>query len=131
MRALLLMSCLGLAMSAPAQAQRSHAIAGDWHGTGLQVGPEGVQSSWAIQLSITAAGAAEIAYPQLGCKSVLHRVTAAPNETVFREEITQGACIDGGHISVMAKNGRLFWFWTSPGTPADASAVLYPDNLVS
>jgi hypothetical protein len=131
MRALLLMSCLALAMSAPAQAQRSHAIAGDWHGTGLQVGPEGVQSSWTIQLSITAAGAAEIAYPQLGCKSVLHRVTAAPNETVFREEITQGDCIDGGHISVMAKNGRLFWFWTSPGTPADASAVLYPDNLVS
>jgi len=131
MRALLLMSCLALAMSAPAQAQRAHAIAGDWHGTGLQVGPEGGQSSWTIQLSITAAGAAEIAYPQLGCKSVLHRVTAAPNETVFREEITQGACIDGGHISVMAKNGRLFWFWTSPGTPADASAVLYPDNLVS
>lgn len=131
MRALLLMSCLALAMSAPAQAQRSHVIAGDWRGTGLQVGPEGVQSSWTIQLSITPAGAAEIAYPSPGCKSVLHRVTSAPNETVFREEITQGACIDGGHISVMARNGRLFWFWTSPGTPADASAVLYPDNQVS
>jgi hypothetical protein len=58
MRALLLMSGLALAMPAPAQAPPSHAIAGDWHGTGLQVGPEDVQSSWTIQLSITAAGAA-------------------------------------------------------------------------
>jgi len=131
MRALLMMSCLALAMAAPAQAQPLPSMAGAWHGTGLQVGPEGVQSSWTIQLSMTATGTAEITYPSLGCSSVLHRVTAAPNEVLFREEITQGACIDGGHISVIAKNGRLFWFWTSPGTPADASAVLYPDNLVS
>jgi hypothetical protein len=58
MRALLLMSGLALAMPAPAQAQPSHAIAGDWHGTGLRVGPEGAQSSSTIQLSITASGAA-------------------------------------------------------------------------
>lgn len=131
MRALLLMTCLALATPALAQAQSKHAMAGDWHGTGLQVGPEDVQSTWTIQLSITAAGTAEIAYPSFGCRSALHRVTASPNEVVFREEITQGNCIDGGHIAVIPKNGRLFWFWTSPGTPADASAVLYPDNLVS
>ena len=58
MRALLLMSGLALAMPAPAQAQPSHAIAGDWHGTGLQVGAAGAQSRWTIQLSITAAGTA-------------------------------------------------------------------------
>lgn len=131
MRVIMLAFCFALALPAAAQPGQPRGLSGDWRGTGLQVGPDGVQSSWKIQLSITADNKAEITYPSLGCRATLHPTAATSSQIVFREEIIDGDCIDGGYITALPLNGRLFWFWTSPGTPADASAVLYPDNLVS
>lgn len=122
MRAIVLAAVL---LAAPAVAQPSlKAMTGEWHGTGLQVDPGGVQSTWTIELSIKGDGST-ISYPSLGCTGVLHRVTATANRIVFREEITEGDCFNDGQISATLENGRLFWFWTKPGVEADASAVLY------
>lgn len=128
MRTLLLAAFL---LTAPAVAQPSQSLPqGDWHGTGLQVGPDGVQSTWTIDLSLTGKQS-EISYPSLACKGVLHRVTSSPGRVTFREEITEGDCINAGRISVTFENGRVFWFWTKPGLNADASAVLYPSGPIA
>ncbi|RYG27717.1 MAG: hypothetical protein EON93_19945 [Burkholderiales bacterium] len=119
-----------LMLAAPAVAQPAPKLSGDWYGKGLQVDPGGVQSTWTIELSIHAARSA-ISYPSLGCKGVLHRIASAPAEIIFREEITQGDCIDDGRISARFENGRIFWFWTRPGLDTDASAVLYPARPVA
>lgn len=120
-----------LLIAAPAVAQPGQVLAaGDWHGTGLQVGPGGIQSTWTIELSINAQHSA-ISYPSLSCKGVLHRISSRPTQIVFREEITEGDCIDSGHISATFENGRIFWFWTKPGLDVDASAVLYPARPIA
>lgn len=113
-------------LAAPAVAQpETSKFAGDWHGTGLQVDPGGVQSTWTIDLTINNDRSGAISYTSLACKSVLHRVASSGNQVVFREEITEGDCIDDGRIEVLSENGRLFWFWTKPDLDTDASAVLY------
>lgn len=118
-------------LAAPAVAQPSQSPAnGDWHGTGLQVDPGGVQSTWTIDLSI-GKDRSEISYPSLGCKAVLHRVSSTPTQITFREEITEGDCIDDGQITATFENGRIFWFWTKPDLEADASAVLYPAGPIA
>ncbi len=115
-----------LLLAAPAAAQPDTLkFADTWHGTGLQVDPGGVQSTWTIELTINKDSSGKISYPSLGCESVLHWVASGGNAIIFLEEITEGDCIDGGRIEVKVQNGRLFWFWTKPGVEADASAVLY------
>ncbi|MEQ1782694.1 MAG: hypothetical protein ABMA14_15125 [Hyphomonadaceae bacterium] len=128
-----LMIAAMLLAGAPATAQPGHTslLTGDWHGVGLQVGPDGVQSSWDIALSIKPDHSGAITYPSLGCKGVLHRVTSTSSQIEFTEKITDGNCFDGGHISATVRNGRLFWFWTMRGANADASAVLYPSQPIS
>ncbi|HOY78245.1 MAG TPA: hypothetical protein PLN33_10595 [Hyphomonadaceae bacterium] len=128
MRLLILAAFL---LATPAIAQPGQkAITGEWQGTGLQVDRGGVQSTWTIELSIRN-GQSAISYPSLDCKGVLHRVTTTPTRIAFREEITDGNCIDGGQISATFENGRLFWFWTKPGLDVDASAVLYPSGPIA
>lgn len=120
-----------LLVAAPAAAQPAQkTMMGDWHGTGLQVDPGGVHSTWTIDLSITRERAT-ISYPSLACSGVLHRVTSTPTRIIFREEITEGDCITDGQISATLENGRLFWFWTKPELDADASAVLYPAGPIA
>lgn len=121
-----------LLLAAPASAQpgQQASMSGDWYGTGLQVGPGGVQSTWTIELSIRK-GSAEINYASLNCKGVLHRLQSTPTRIIFREEITEGDCIDAGRVSATLENGRVFWFWTKPDLDADASAVLYPSGPVA
>ena len=120
MRTLILTAIL---LAAPAVAQPG-SVSGDWHGTGLQVDPGGVQSTWTVDVSISADGSA-ISYPSLACRGELQRISSTPTRIVFREKITEGDCIDDGVISVTLENGRIFWFWTKPGVGIDASAVLY------
>lgn len=128
MRLLILAAFL---LATPAIAQPGQkAITGEWQGTGLQVDRGGVQSTWAVELSIRN-GPSAISYPSLDCKGVLHRVTTTATRIVFREEITEGNCFTDGQISVTLENGRLFWFWTKPGVDADASAVLYPSGPIA
>jgi hypothetical protein len=119
LRTLLILTLM--AAAAPAHAQ----LAGDWRGVGLQVGPEGAQSSWTISMRVPADGAARIDYPSLGCKATLHEVRRLAAEIEFREEITQGDCIDGGRLVIRPMDGRLWWYWHDAEGRADASAVLY------
>jgi hypothetical protein len=115
-----------VAMAAPAHAQIPHVqVSGSWRGVGLQVGREGAQSSWTISMRVSGDGAAHIDYPSLGCKATLHEVRRVPAEIEFREEITTGACIDGGRLVVRPMDGRLWWYWHDTEGRADASAVLY------
>lgn len=126
MRTLILAAIL---LAAPAVAQTGHQklLGGDWRGIGLQVGPEGVQSTWTIDLSIDDG---RIDYPSLGCKAALHPVMRTDTQVEFREEITEGACINDGRISATLRDGRLYWFWSKPSAGADASAVLYRDQPI-
>ncbi len=126
MRTLILAATL---FAAPAAAQPG-SVSGDWQGTGLQVDPGGIQSTWTIELSISA-GKSLISYPSLACRGELQRISSTPNQIVFRERITEGDCIDDGVISATLENGRIFWFWTKPGLGADASAVLYPARPIA
>jgi hypothetical protein len=126
----LILAALLLAAPAVAQPGQKASMAGDWYGTGLQVGPGGVQSTWTIELSIKK-DSAEINYPSLNCKGVLHRIQSTSTRIVFREEIIKGDCVDDGHISATLENGRVFWFWTKPDLDADASAVLYPSGPIA
>ena len=119
LRTLLMLALI--AGAAPAHAQ----MAGDWRGVGLQVGREGAQSSWTISLRVHANGAAYIEYPSLGCKATLHEVRRLSSEIEFREQITDGDCIDGGRLVVRPMDGRLWWYWHDAEGRADASAVLY------
>lgn len=121
-----------LLAAAPAMAQPGlkPSPQGDWRGVGFQVGVEGPQASWDIELSIAPDMDGVVVYPSLGCKGVLHPVPGAPDQAAFTEEITEGDCINGGRISVIRENGRLFWFWTKRGVNADASAVLYPSQQI-
>jgi hypothetical protein len=116
-----------LLAAAPAIAQPGHIspMSGDWRGIGFQVGPNGIQSSWDIELAIKQDLSGVIAYPSLGCKGSLHRSASTSSQILFIEKITEGNCIDGGRISATLENGRIFWFWTQRGSSADASAVLY------
>lgn len=131
MRAVIL-AALVICTAAPAVAQLGQKApgAGSWHGTGFQVGPGGVQSSWTIEMMIGARNAA-IAYPSLGCKSELELVLRTGARAEYIETITEGDCITKGRITAIQENGRLFWFWTKPDIGADASAVLYPDDQLS
>jgi hypothetical protein len=121
----------GLAMLAsPAFAQAP--ADGVWTGTGLQVDRAGVQSSWTIRMTIQQGGQSEIEYPSLGCKADLTPVANGHDGFEFNERIVEGDCIDRGRIVVKQRSGRVFWFWYQPGGgEADASAVLYRDELVS
>jgi hypothetical protein len=122
---MLLMLAL-IAVAAPAHAQAP----GDWRGVGLQVGREGAQSSWTISMRVRADGVSRIEYPSLGCKATLHEVRRQPTEIEFREEITEGPCIDRGRLVVRPMDGRLWWYWHDAEGRADASAVLYRDEDV-
>lgn len=115
-------------LAAPAAAQPGP-ISGDWLGTGLQVDPGGIQSTWTIELSISA-GKSVISYPSLACRGELQWINSTPSQITFHEKITEGDCIDGGIISATLENGRIFWFWTKRGLGADASAVLYPSRPI-
>ena len=117
LRTLLVLACIGGA--APAHAQ----LAGDWRGVGLQVDRIGAQSSWTIAMRV--GGASRIDYPSLGCRATLHEVRRSGSEIEFREEITEGDCIDGGRLVVRSMDGRLWWYWHDAAGRADASAVLY------
>ncbi len=132
MRTLILAAIL---LAAPAAAQpgsvaRPGPVSGDWQGTGLQVDPGGIQSTWTIALSISAEKSL-ISYPSLACRGELQQISSTPTRIVFREKITEGDCIDDGLISATLENGRIFWFWTRPGLGADASAVLYPSRPIA
>lgn len=129
MRTLVLAAILLTASPATAQGKNAP-MSGHWHGVGLQVGADGVQSSWDIDLSINPDHSGAVTYPSLGCRGVLKRVMRTPSQIAFTETITAGNCIDGGLISVTLENGRLFWFWTKRGVGSDASAVLYPDQPI-
>lgn len=132
MRTLILATIfLAAAGAASAQPAQTSPILGDWNGIGFQVGPDGPQSSWDIELSLTSENGAVISYPSLNCKSELTRVQGASRRIEFTEHITHGDCLDGGRVSITLESGRLFWFWTKPGIGADASAVLYRGKLVS
>ena len=112
-----------LAIAAPAHAQ----IAGEWRGVGLQVDRQGAQSSWTISMRV-GSEASRIEYPSLGCKAVLHELRRTATEVEFREEITDGACIDRGRLVVRPMDGRLWWYWHDAEGRADASAVLYRES---
>ncbi len=129
MRTLIVAACL---IAAPAHAQpgAQKLGPGDWYGIGQQVGPQGVQSTWTIELSLTGTDNAAISYPSLGCTAKLHRIMSTSNQIEFREEITAGNCIDHGHITAILRNNRLYWFWSKPSAGADASAVLYRDQPI-
>jgi hypothetical protein len=131
-----LAACLAVAGSAAAQQDRKiagHArMIGGWHGVGLQVGRNGVQSTWDIDLRVRADITSRIEYPSLGCAGTLHELRRLGDEIEFREEITSGDCIDGGRMVVRLMNDRVWWFWYQPGGgDADASAVLYRDAPVA
>ncbi|HEX5007192.1 MAG TPA: hypothetical protein VFV70_08780 [Hyphomonadaceae bacterium] len=128
LRMLLILACI--AGAAPAHAQLSDSLvsggqlSGEWRGVGWQVDPGGTQSSWTISMRV-AAGSAAIDYPSLGCRARLHEVRRHADEIEFREEITQGPCIDRGRLVVRPMDGRLWWYWHDAQGRADASAVLY------
>ena len=126
-KAVMALAVLG-AIGAPALAQSP--ADGVWKGTGLQAGKAGVQSTWTIRMTVQQHGASEIEYPSLGCKGVLTQVANGVEGFEFNERITEGACIDRGRIVARQRSGRVFWFWYQPGGgDADASAVLYKDDL--
>ena len=129
MRTLILAACL-IAAPATAQPGNQKLGAGDWYGIGQQVGLAGFQSTWTIELSLTAGEDAAISYPSLGCTAKLHRIMSTSNQIEFREEITAGNCIDDGRITAILRDNRLFWFWSKPSAGADASAVLYRDQPI-
>lgn len=116
---------LSAAASASAQPAQTSPIVESWTGIGFQVGPEGPQASWDIELTLKSETSGLISYPSLDCSSELTRVQGSSRRIEFTEHITEGDCIDGGRISITLEGGRLFWFWTKPGVNADASAVLY------
>jgi len=121
-----------IALAAPASAQTGHAkmIGGSWTGIGYQVGPTGPQMSWTLSLDIRAGAESQIDYPSLGCKATLHELKRGGDEITFREQITEGDCIDGGRITARLVDNRVFWFWSKPDAGADASAVLYRDTPI-
>jgi len=127
-RSLLALAALA-AIDAPAHAQ----LGGGWQGVGLQAGPEGVQSTWTISMTVRSDITSVIEYPSLGCTGTLHELSRTRDEIEFREEIKTGPCIDGGRIIARLRDGRLSWFWYLPGGKAgvDASAVLYRTSLIS
>jgi hypothetical protein len=119
------------AIAAPCHAQTLHTrLSGEWRGVGMQVGREGAQSTWTISMRISGDSASRIEYPSLGCKATLHEVRRLPAEIEFREEITEGPCIDRGRLVVRPMDGRLWWYWHDAEGRADASAVLYRDEDV-
>ena len=123
-------ACAASAFAQPAFAQAPSD--GVWKGTGLQVGADGVQSTWTIRLTVDQGGRSEIEYPSLGCKAELTQIANGHEGFEFNERITKGNCIDRGRIMVKQRSGRVFWFWYQPGgVDADASAVLYKDDLIS
>ena len=105
-------------------AEAASPMIGQWRGVGLQAGPDGVQSTWTVVLTIEPEKS-RIQYPSLGCTGVLRETDHSAGEMTFSEEILSGPCISNGHIVVKLREGRLFWFWYKPLTGADASAVLY------
>lgn len=127
----LLILAAAIALAAPATAQTGHArMIGEWQGTGYQVGSNGPQSSWTIALTIRADITSRIDYASLGCKATLHELRRGGDEIEFREEITEGNCINDGTITVRYRDNRVFWFWSKPDAGADASAVLYHDQPI-
>jgi hypothetical protein len=124
--ALLALAAIAIASPALAQAPAD----GVWKGTGLQVGRGGVQSTWTIRMTIRQGGKSEIEYPSLDCRGVLTQAANGVQGFEFNERITEGACIDHGRIVARQRAGKVFWFWYLPGgEDADASAVLYRDDL--
>jgi len=125
---ILLLAFAATAFASPALAQSP--ADGVWKGTGLQVGKDGVQSTWTIRMTVRQGGKSEIEYPSLGCKGALTQIANGIEGFEYNESITEGDCIDRGRIVVKQRSGRVFWFWYQPGGgDADASAVLYRDDL--
>lgn len=125
-----LLALAAMACVSPAFAQAPSD--GVWKGTGLQVGRSGVQSTWTIRMTVRQSGKSEIEYPSLGCKGELSQVANGVEGFEFIERITEGPCIDHGRIVAKQRSSRVFWFWYLPGGgDADASAVLYRDDLVA
>jgi hypothetical protein len=126
---ILILALAAAAFASPALAQSP--ADGIWKGTGLQVGRDGVQSTWTIRMTVRQHGKSEIEYPSLGCKGELTQIANGVEGFEYNERITEGAnCIDRGRIVAKQRSGRVFWFWYQPGGgDADASAVLYRDDL--
>jgi hypothetical protein len=123
-------ACAATALAQPASAQAPSD--GVWKGTGMQVGAGGVQSTWSIRFTVNQSGKSEIEYPSLGCKGELTQVANGVEGFEYNERITSGSCISQGRIVAKQRSGRVFWFWYQPGGgDADASAVLYKDDLIS
>jgi len=107
-------------------------LAGEWSGEGFQVGPAGYQSQWTIRLDFENVKIANIAYPSLGCTGRLKLVRGDKRQAEYKETITSGGCLDGGRVIMRRVGDRIMWFWYGePDIGVDASAVLYPSDLVS
>jgi hypothetical protein len=123
-------ACAATALAQPAHAQAP--ADGIWKGTGLQVAHAGAQSTWTIKLTVDQHGKSLIEYPSLGCKGELTQIANGVEGFEYNEKITSGPCINRGRIVAKQRSNRVFWFWYQPGGgEADASAVLYRDELVS
>jgi hypothetical protein len=120
-----------LCLLAPA-ASAEDGLAGEWSGEGFQVGPGGYQSQWTIRLEFRNARTADVAYPSLGCTGELKLLKGDRQQAEYRETITSGTCFNGGRVIMRRVGDRVMWFWFGePDTGVDASAVLYPSDLVS
>ncbi len=132
MRQLLACAFIAGSLAAPASSEPVRGMRGEWSGLGFQVGPDGYQDQWTIELDLDGRKEARIAYPSLGCTGVLKLLKGDSRQAEYSETITSGPCVDGGRIIVRRAEGRMSWFWYSPSDPGvDASAVLYPSGLVS
>src|SRR5262249_15794069 len=93
----------------------------------------GIEETWDILLTIRPGTKSRIDYPSLNCMSELTVLARTPSEIEFREDVINGDCITGGRISARLVEKRIFWFWHMPGGqfPADASAVVYPNDEIA
>lgn len=127
-----LLALSALVLLAPVAHSQSAGLTGEWSGEGFQVGPGGPQSQWSIRLEFVNRKTADIEYPDLGCKGELKLLKGDRHQAEYTETITSGPCINGGRVVVRRAGGRLMWFWYGePDIGVDASAVLYPSDLMS
>jgi hypothetical protein len=104
------------------------AVAGTWEGMGVQT-PDSDAPRWPLRVVLDVRGGGTIAYPTLQCGGTLTRLRSLGHTVVYREIITYGAdtCIEGGTVTVVKGQDRLFWYWTGEGTAepqVSAAAVL-------
>lgn len=119
-----------IVLVAPGALAQSAGLTGEWSGEGFQVGPGGFQSQWSMRLEFVSRKSVMVEYPSLGCTGELTLLKGDRVQAEYLEKITSGPCIDGGRVFVRRAGGKLMWAWLSD-YGADASAVLYPSDLVS